>query len=160
MNLPALKRASTFVVLWSTVLYIGVLLLDWRRVSVEVAGVVDVEQTSTGLSNRGIVAGVIAVALVVLTLARIRGDTLASHRRLLAELILAVGLLVFTVVAMFTGDVNVSAGPVGIEVETTLWPAWVGLFLAAVIVVAAAVEAAPELSSPAQPRLGGPQPHP
>jgi hypothetical protein len=160
MNLPALKRASTLVVLWSTVLYIGVLLLDWRRVSVEVAGVVDVEQTSSGLSNWGVVAGVIAVALVVLTLARIRGDTPATPRRLLAELILAVGLLVFTVVAMFTGDVNVSAGPVGIEVETTLWPAWVGLFLAAVIVVAAAVEAAPEVSSPAHPRLGGPQPHP
>lgn len=160
MNLPALKRASTLVVLWSTVLYIGVLLLDWRRVSVEVAGVVDVEQTSSGLSNWGIVAGVIAVALVVLTLARIRGDAPASRRRLLAELILAVGLLVFTVVAMFTGDVNVSAGPVGIEVETTLWPAWVGLFLAAVIVVAAAVEATPEVSSSARPRLSGPQPHP
>jgi hypothetical protein len=160
MNLPTLKRASTLVVLWSTVLYIGVLLLDWRRVSVEVAGVVDVEQTSSGLSNWGIVSGVIAVALVVLTLARIRGGAPASPRRLLAELILAVGLLVFTVAAMFTGDVNISAGAVGIEVETTLWPAWVGLFLAAVIVVAAAVEAAPEVSSPARPRLSGPQPHP
>lgn len=159
MNVPALRRASTFAVLWSAVLYLGVLLLDWHRVSVEIGGVVDVEQSSSGLSNWGIVAAGLAVALVVLTLRRIGRDTPASPRRLLTELVLAVGLLVFTVAAAFTGDVSISSGPVGIEVETTLWPAWVGLFLSAVIVVAAAVDAAPEVSSPARPRLGGPQPH-
>lgn len=159
MNLPALRRASTLAVLWSAVLYLAVLLLDWRRVSVEIGGAVDVEQTSSGLSNSGIVSGGIAVVLVVLTLQRIGRDTPASPGRLLAELVLAVGLLVFTVVAIFTGDVNISAGPVGIEVDTTLWPAWLGLFLSAVIVVAAAVDAAPEVSRPAHPRLRGPQPH-
>lgn len=159
MNVPALRRASTLAVLWSAVLYLVVLFLDWRRVSVEIGGAVDVEQTSSGLSNWGIVSAGIAVVLVVLTLARIRGDTPASPRRLLAQFILAVGLLVFTAVAIFTGDVSISAGPVGIEVDTTLWPAWLGLFLSAVIVVAAAVDAAPDVSSPAHPRLGGPQPH-
>lgn len=86
-------------------------------------------------------------------LQRIGRDTPASPRRLLAELVLAVGLLVFTVVAIFTGDVNITAGPVGIEVDTTLWPAWLGLLLSAVIV------AAPDVSSPVHHRLGGPQPH-
>ena len=159
MNRPALQRASTFAVLWSAVLYLGVLLLDWRRVSVEIGGVVDVEQSSSGLSNSGIVSCGIAVVLVALTLQRIGRDTPASPRRLLAELVLAVGLLVFTVVAIFTGDVNITAGPVGIEVNTTLWPAWLGLVLSAVIVAAAAVDAAPDVSSPVHHRLGGPQPH-
>lgn len=159
MNGLARRRVSTLAVLWTALLYLGVLFLDWHRVKVEVGGVVDVEQAGSGWSDWGFVAGGIAVALVVLVLMRLRKDETATPGRLFTELSLAIALFVFTVAAVFTGDVSVTSGPVGVEVETTLWPAWVGFVLSALIVVAAAVDAAPEITTPARPRLGGPQPH-
>jgi hypothetical protein len=57
------------------------------------------------------------------------------------DLILAIGVALATVAAVFTGDTSVGNG------AGTLWPAWVGLALAAVMLVAAYVATLPERGS-------------
>jgi hypothetical protein len=143
MDLGALKRASKLVLLGSAVLFLVVLFLDWHRTSVEVVGVGDAEAASSGWSGWGLLAGFFAIALLGFELDRIlRKSPLEGQA--LVDLVLAAGLALATVAAVFTGDASVNAGPVGVEVGSTLWPAWVGLALAGLTVLAALVAALPE----------------
>jgi hypothetical protein len=143
MDLGALKRASKLVLLGSALLFLVVLFLDWYRTSVNVVGAGDAEAASSGWSGWGLLAGFFALALVGFELDRIRRGSPRKEQALVDQ-VLAGGLAVATVAAVFTGDASVTAGAVGVEVGTTLWPAWVGLVLAGVTVAAAFVGAVPE----------------
>lgn len=143
MNLGALKRASEFVLLGSALLFLIVLFLDWHRTTVEALVGPDLEAGSSGWSGWGLLAGVCAIALLGLEVDRLLRNR--SHEgQALVDLALAVGVALSTVAAIFTGDASVSAGAIGMEVGSTLWPAWVGLVLASIMVVAALVSALPE----------------
>jgi hypothetical protein len=146
MHLGALKRASEAALLGLAVLFLIMLTLDWHRTSVRVVGTGDAEVASSGWSGWGLVAGFCALAIVGLELDRqVRGR---SHEgQSLVDLGLAVGAAVATVAAIFTGDASVSAAGLGVEVGSTLWPAWVGLVLAALMVVAALVPTLPEANA-------------
>jgi hypothetical protein len=149
MHLGALKRASEAALLGLAVLFLITLSLDWHRTSVRVLlAEGDAEAASSGWSGWGLVAGLCALAIVGLELDRqFRGR---SHEgQTLVDLGLAVGAAIATVAAVFTGDASVSAGASGVEVGTTLWPAWVGLVLAALMVVAALVPTLPEANAEA-----------
>ena len=54
---------------------------------------------------------------------------------------LGLGALVFTALEVLAGHANVDVGAsmMRVHVDTTLWPAWVGLALAGVMAVAAAI---------------------
>lgn len=125
--------------------FVASLFLDWHRASVEVAGVVDVEETSSGWHGWGFVAGVFALLLLAVALGERRhGEPTTGHA--LAVGMLPLGLLVTTGLAVFTGDASVQvAGVVDVEVQTTLWPAWLALSLAVVTASAYLVELFTEL---------------
>ena len=143
MNLAALKRVSEYVLLGAALVFLVVLFLDWHRTSVEVVGGPDAEAGSSGWSGWGLFAGVCAIAIVGLEVDRVLRNR--SHEgQALVDLALAVGVALATVAAVFTGESSVSAGEVAVEVGSTLWPAWVGLVLAATMVVAALIAALPE----------------
>jgi hypothetical protein len=137
LDLEALKRVSERVLLVAALLFLVVLFLDWHRTSVVILAEGDAETGSSGWSGWGLLAGFFALAIVGLELDRVvRRRT--HEGQAFVDLILAVGLALATVAAVFTGDTSVGNG------AGTLWPAWVGLGLAAVMLVAAYVATLPE----------------
>lgn len=137
MDLGALKRASERVLLFAALLFLVVLFLDWHRTSVVIVGEGDAQTGSSGWSGWGLLAGFFALAIVALELDRVlRKRTHESQA--FVDLILAVGLFLATGAAVFTGDTSVGGG------AGTLWPAWVGLGLAALMLVAAYMATLPE----------------
>jgi hypothetical protein len=143
MDLGALKRASERVLLGSAIVFLVVLFLDWHRTSVVVAGEGEAEAGSSGWSGWGLLAGICALALIGLELDRVLRKR--SHEgQALVDLALAASLALATVAAVFTGEASVDAGAAGVEVGSRLWPAWVGLALAAVTLVAALAAILPQ----------------
>ena len=137
MDFGALKRVSERVLLVAALLFLVVLFLDWHRTSVVIVGEGDAQTGSSGWSGWGLLAGFFALAIVGLELDRVlRKRTHESQA--FVDLILAIGVSLATVAAVFTGDTSVGAG------AGTLWPAWVGLGLAALMLVAAYVATLPE----------------
>jgi|SRR5512132_1828783 hypothetical protein len=137
---------------WAWVVAAGAFLLvidlffDWFKATVDVAGVVTVQTTSSGWGySWGIVAGILALAVIVSVLTRHAAWTLVC----------SFAMLIATGIAAFFGDANVSIPAAGISVDTTQWAAWLGFGLAAVTAAAALVPFLKALS--ATPR--GLEPH-
>ena len=131
MTSEALDQRARAVVAVATTLFVVDLFLGWQRVTVHMPGI-DVRSTASGWSGWGALAGLCAIALLALAIA---------SRSSAATAALGLGALVFTAVDVLTGHakVDVGASMMRVHVDTTLWPAWVGLALAGVMAVAAAV---------------------
>jgi hypothetical protein len=150
VNLRSLKVASTLVMLGAAFVYLGVLVLDWHRTTIEIAGVTTVRATELGWSGWGALAGVAAIGLVVVNSMRLyRGIEPAPTFGIL-DLVLGVAILSATVAAVFSGGANVEVAAVAVETNTVLWPAWAGLALASIVAVSGAVVALPEAWQPAR----------
>lgn len=143
MDLGALKRSSRLVLLGSALLFLVVLFLDWHRTSVVVVAEGEAQAGSSGWSGWGLLAGICALAIVGLELDRVLRKR-PHEGQVLVDLALSVGVLLATVAAIFTGDASISAGAPGVEVGTTLGPAWLGLALAGTTFVAALLTALPD----------------
>jgi hypothetical protein len=148
MTTEALQRRADPVIVGAATLFVVDLFLGWQRVEMQMAGAIGVHSTTSGWSGWGALAGICALALVVLVLA---------GRQTPAILALAVGVLLFTTVEVLAGNahVGVSASMMRMQVDTTLWPAWVGLALAGTTAAAAAV---PYLVAPDERRPTDPVP--
>lgn len=149
MNSTSLKVASTLVMVGSALAFIVVLFLDWHRTTVEIAGVVTVRADGSGWSSWGALAGLAAIALVVVNLRRFyRGIEPAPTFGIL-DLVLGVTIVSATVAGVFSGA-QVEVATVAVEANTILWPAWLGLGLACFVAVSASVVALPEAWQPTQ----------
>ena len=139
---PLERRASLVTGAAASLLLVD-LFLGWQRVAMQMGGFLYVGATASGWSGWGALAGVCAIAVLVVIIAR--GPTPAVAA-------LALGALLFTAVAVLAGQAHVDVGApmMRAQVHTTLWPAWAGLALAGVMAAAAAV---PYL---ARPRERGP----
>lgn len=117
----------------AAVLFIVDLFLNWERTAVRVADAVHVDHMASGWSGWGALAGVCAVALLVFMIA---GRVSAS-----ASVAVGAAMFVFTALAVAAGNAHVGmhGRAVGVDVDTTRWPAWVGLGLAATAALASAV---------------------
>jgi hypothetical protein len=156
MEREFVTRTASIVALVASALLVGDLFLGWQRASVEVAGVVDVESTSMGWSGWGFSVGLLALLIMVVALAQLRG-TRTVERHALTAGVLALGLLAATLLAVFSGDATVDvAGVAAVEVDSTQWPAWAGLVLGVIASVAALVPVVAELGRPAPHGLPGP----
>lgn len=151
-----IRRVAGLTAVVASSLLVADLFLDWQRAHVEIAGVVQTDTSSMGWGGWGSAVGVFALLILVVALRDLGGhDTTARH-------VVAVGLLPFallasTVLTVFTGDASVDvANTVSVEVDTTLWPAWVGLVLAAVASIAAFVPVLLEIGRPAPRGVPGP----
>ena len=148
MNATTLKHAATFTLVGSTLVFLAVLFLPWHRTTVDLAGVTHVQAETMGLSGWGWLAGAAAVVLVTLKLRRGSRAVEPDATFGIADLVLGVVILSATVAAVFSGSTDVQVGVVGVETGTILWPAWLGLALAVVTAVSAAIVAIPEVWQP------------
>jgi hypothetical protein len=128
MSRQTLTIACRWLVIVSSLLFLGDLFLAWHRASIEIAGVVDIDATVNGWRGLGFVAGLTALGLVALQLAP--GRRLRESTRVTLSAVGAVVLVASAVVAALTGDADVQAAAVGVEVGEALWPAWAGVGLA------------------------------
>jgi hypothetical protein len=128
---PLERRASLVAACAASLLLVD-LFLDWQRVAMQMGGLVDVRTAASGWSGWGALAGICAIAVLVLVIARGPSPAVAA---------LALAALLFTMVEVLAGHahVDVGASMMRLRVDTTLWPAWVGLALAGVMAAAAAV---------------------
>jgi hypothetical protein len=127
----ALQQRARPVIAVAATLFVADLFLGWQRVAVSMPAI-DVRSTASGWSGWSAVAGL--CALVLLTLGIVGRSSPAT-------VALGLGALVFTALEVLAGHANLDAGAsmMRVHVDTTLWPAWVGLALAGVMAVAAAV---------------------
>ena len=121
---------------WAWVVASGAFLLvmdlffDWFKATVDVSGLITVQTTSSGWGySWGIVAGVLALAVIVTVLTQQAAWTLAC----------SFAMLVATGIAAFFGEANISIPAVTVNVATTQWAAWLGFGLAALTAAAAMV---------------------
>ena len=107
------------------------LLLDWQKAAVQVGGVVNVQATASGLHGWGIVPAILAVILIAL----VASPTAPSFWRAIT----ATAMLGTTAAAALGSHAHVSVGMAVAVDNAILWPAWIGLGLAAVAFVATIV---------------------
>src|SRR5512132_1224862 len=131
MTSEALQQRARPVIAVAATLFVVDLFLGWQRVAVQMPAI-DVRSTASGWGGWGALAGL--CALVLLTLAIVGRTTPAT-------VALGLGVLVFTALEVLAGHANVDVGAsmMRVHVDTTLWPAWVGLALAGVMAAAAVV---------------------
>ena len=127
---PLKQRARPVIAIAST-LFVLDLFLGWQRVAVSMPAI-DVRATASGWSGWSALAGLCALVLLALAI---------IGRASAATVALGLGTLVFTALEVLTGHANVDVGAsmMRVHVDTTLWPAWVGLALAGVMAAAAAI---------------------
>ena len=131
MSAETLHQRARLVIAVTAALFVVDLFLGWQRVAVRMPAI-DVRSTASGWSGWGTVAGLCALALLVLAIA---------GRRSPATPALGLGALLFTAIEVLAGHahVDVGASMMRVQVDTTLWPAWVGLALAGVMAAATAI---------------------
>ena len=131
MTSEALEQRARPVIAVAATLFVVDLFLGWQRVAVTMPAI-DVRSTASGWSGWGALAGLCAVVLLALAIV---------DRTSAATVALGLGALVFTAIEVLAGHatVDVGASMMRVHVDTTLWPAWVGLALAGVMAAAAAV---------------------
>jgi hypothetical protein len=132
MSSEALQHRVRPVIAVAATLFIFDLFLGWQRVAMQMSTVIDVRNTTSGWSGWGALAGLCALVLLVLVVAGQPSRTTAG---------LGLGALLFTAIEVLAGNahVDVGASMMRVQVDTTLWPAWVGLALAGGMAAATAV---------------------
>ena len=136
MDERTLHRGAAFAAIGLAVLLLVDLFLAWQKVTVDVAGVVRVNDMASGWGGFGLIAGALAIALILLELDNLRLGVEELGRRTIGAVALALGVFLATTVQALTGDVSVSVATVGVEVQSTRWPAYVGILLALALVAA------------------------
>lgn len=138
-RLEKVERVTEPVKVLALLAFLGTLLLDWQRVSVEVAGAVHVEKTTIGWNGWGFAAGTVAVLLLALMFGEVRREQQTGSYVFTAG-VLPLALVIATALAVYTGEANVSVAGTVAVVKTTLWAAWLGLALAMLTAAAYVVE--------------------
>lgn len=136
MDARTLYRGSALAAIALATLLLVDLFLGWQEVRVDVAGVVRTTETASGWGAFGLVAGALALALVLLELQTLRRGVEELGRRELGAVALALGTFLAVAVQALTGDVSVSVAAVAVEVEATRWPAYAGIALSLGLVAA------------------------
>lgn len=117
------------------------LFLPWREVSVRAGGFALDTSSSAWANGWGLAAGIVVSVLIILELPLLatRRATAGSARALLVA---GLGMLILalTVAAFAEASVEVTTPMTSVEVASRLWPAYVGLVLAALIALAGLVQ--------------------
>jgi hypothetical protein len=154
MNMPTIKVWARRAVLPLGVLLFVDLCLDWHRASVSVGGALQVHADVSALAGWGLLAAVAVAGLIVWEGLRSTGTAPADQTG--AEGLstsLALSALAFTAIEFLGDSASVDvAGMVNVSAQERLWPAYTGLALAVLLVLAALVQLAPPVRTHARGR--------
>jgi hypothetical protein len=152
-------RAVTgrWIIVPAAVLFVVDLFLDWREVKIGAGEIIQVSASSSGWSGWGVLAGLAAVAIVLWELFEAGRFDIGAMTAAVTTAVLAVVVLAGTLEQFFEGDVSISGGGVTlVRTGERLWPAWVGLGLALLLVATAVVRVLViALRGTTEPELGG-----
>jgi hypothetical protein len=111
--------------------------LGWYEVKVSTAGITAISASSSGWSGVGLVAGLVTIALLVYMIRPLRREADMDAVQAALTCVLGVAVLTLTLAAALTGSASVTSPAAAVEVSTRLWPAYIGIGLAAVVAVGA-----------------------
>ena len=133
MDGRTIRDVAAAVAAGAGVLLLADLSLGWYSVTVTAGGVVSVEATSSGWTNVGVVAGLLTIAMLVYMIRPMRHAGRIDLVQAGVTGALGVAVLGFTVAAAFTGTASITAPETAVEVGSTLWPAYAGIGLSAIV---------------------------
>jgi hypothetical protein len=144
MDARSIRDVAAAVAAGAGLLLLADLSLDWYSVSVTAAGITTIKTAASGWTDIGFVAGLLTIAMLLFMIRPTRrsGEVDVVQAAVTGGLALAV--LGFTIAAALTGTASITAPATDIQVGSTLWPAYVGIGLAAAV-AAGALTAAVEV---------------
>jgi hypothetical protein len=136
MNARTTRDVAAAAAAGAAVLLLADLSLGWHDVKVAAGGVVDIETTASGWGDLGLVAGLLTIAMLVSMIRPMRvGEVDLPHAAVTA--LLGLGAFAFATAAALTGSASVTTPAAAVRVESTLWPAYAGIGLGAIVAAAA-----------------------
>jgi hypothetical protein len=137
MDARTYRDVAAAVAAAAGVLLLADLSLGWYGVNVWVAGVVNVTVTASGWGTVGTVAGLLTLAMLIYMIRPLRGSGTVTFGQAAVTAVLGLAAFGFTVSRALTGVASVATSVTAVQVQSTLWPAYVGIVLAAVVAGAA-----------------------
>jgi len=133
MDKRTIRDVAAAVAAGAAVLLLADLSLGWFSVRVAVAGVVDVSANATGWGGTGTVAGLLGLAMLVAMIRPLRRDGAVTLARAAVTGVLGLGAFGFTVARALNGTASVTTPATAVHVQSTLWPAYVGIVLGGLV---------------------------
>ena len=118
------------------VLLLADLSLGWYEVKVAVADTVAVTTTASGWGQSGTVAGLLALAMLVYMIRPMRRDGAVDLVQAAVTAVLGLGAFGFATARALTGVASVTTPETAVQIQSTLWPAYVGIALGAILAAA------------------------
>jgi len=133
MDKRTIRDVAAAVAAGAAVLLLADLSLGWFTVRVAVAGIVDVDATASGWGSVGTVAGLLGLAMLVAMIGPLRRDGSVTLVRAAVIGVLGLGTFGFSVARALNGTTSVTTQVTAVQVHSTLWPAYVGIVLGAIV---------------------------
>ena len=133
MDRRTIRDVAAAVAAGVGILLLADLSLGWYGVKVAVAGVVNIDVTASGWGQMGTVAGLLTLAMLIYMIRPMRHDGSVSLTQAAVTAVLGLGAFGFTVARALNGAASVNTSTTAVHVHSTLWPAYAGIALGAVI---------------------------
>ena len=133
MDRRTIRDVAAAVAAGVGVLLLADLSLGWYDVMVTAAGIVDITANATGWGHIGTVAGLLTIAMLVYMIRPMRRDGSVNLTQAAVTAVLGVGAFAFTVARALNGAASVNTTTTAVQVHSTLWPAYAGMALGAVM---------------------------
>jgi len=137
MDRRTIRDVAAAVAAGVGVLLLADLSLGWYGVKVAAAGVVDINVSAGGWGHFGTVAGLLTIAMLVYMIRPMRRDGAVSLVQAAVTAVLGLGAFGFTVARALNGSASVTTMTTTVQIHSTLWPAYVGIVLGAIMAGAA-----------------------
>jgi hypothetical protein len=137
MDRRTIRDVAAAVAAGVGVLLLADLSLGWYGVKVAVAGVVNIDANASGWGQFGTVGGLLTIAMLIYMIRPMRNDGAVSLAQAVVTAVLGLGAFGFTVARALNGSASVTTMTTTVQVHSTLWPAYAGIALGAIMASAA-----------------------
>jgi hypothetical protein len=139
MDTRTMRDLAAVVAAGAGVLLLAALSAGWFAVRVAVAGVVDIDVNASGWGQTGTVAGLLTIAMLISMISPLRHEGAVGFGQALTTALLGIGAFGFTIARALGGEASVTTPASAVQVHATLWPAYAGVALGAVMAGAATI---------------------
>jgi hypothetical protein len=137
MDRRTARDIAAVVAAGAGVLLLAALSAGWFAVEVAVAGVIRIDVDASGWGRLGTVAGLLTIAMLIAMIGPLRHEGAVALPRAMTTALLALGAFGFTVARAMSGSATVNTTATAVQAHATLWPAYLGVALGALMACAA-----------------------